>query len=362
MTPLTDATRAEHSTTDLEPAARQGAGFAGLAWLTWRQHRWALLSSLVLAAALTGWMAYLASDMTSLYHQCHDTLCPVGSSQFLTLNARFTGPIDVANNLLLGVEYLPVLIGIFLGVPLLAKEYEQRTLLLAWSQDVSPVRWLWTKLALIGLFVAALTAVLSAAADHLAHVLHDVGDGSMFDGQLFLDSGMLPLAIGVSWFAVGVALGAAVRRILPAAMAVIVGFVGLMLTVQWRFPTLVTPVSRFVTFGTGGNGDYPGRTNALVVKGGIQIGPDHVVNLLDASRHALSWAQLQHACPNFLSLPGEAVTSCFVRNHFQRYVVYQPGTRIPEFHLIIASGYLGLGLLALAAAWLLVRRAGLSAG
>ncbi|POX39795.1 ABC transporter permease [Streptomyces sp. Ru72] len=359
MTQVTQATQVEKSTAGLEPAG-QGAGFAGLAWLTWRQHRWTLLGSLVLAAALTGWMAYLASDMTSLYHQCHNTLCPVGSPQFQTLNTRFTGPIDVADNLLLGVRYLPLLIGIFLGVPLLAREYEQRTLLLAWSQDISPVRWLWTKLALIGLFVAALTAALSAVADHLAHVLHNVGGGSMFDGSLFLDSGMLPLAFGVSWFAIGVALGAAVRRILPAAMAVILGFVGLMLTVQWHFPTLEAPVSRFFPFGDPAN--RPGFTNALVINGGIQVGPDHVVNLFDASRHALNWAQVQHACPNFLSLPGEAVTSCFARNHFQRYAVYQPGSRIPEFHLIIASGYLGLGLLALVAAWLLVCRAGLSAG
>jgi hypothetical protein len=359
MTPLTDLTRAVKSTTDLEPAVRQGPGFAGLAWLTWRQHRWTLLSSFVLAAALTGWMAYLASDMTSFHHQCHDTLCPVGSPQFETLNTRFTGPIDVANNLLLGVEYLPVLIGMFLGVPLLAKEYEQRTLLLAWSQDVSPVRWLWTKLALIGPFVAALTAGLFAVSIHLAHVLHDVGGRSMFDRQLFLDSRMLPLAIGVSWFAVGVALGAAVRRVLPAAMAVITGFVALMLAVQWRFPTLMTPVSGFFPFGDSEN--RPGAANALIVNGGVQVSPGHVENLFDASRHAVTWAQRQHACPNLLSPPVN-FDSCFVRNHFQRYVVYQPASRIPKFHLILASGYIGLGILALAAASLLVRRGGLSAG
>ncbi|WP_445528978.1 hypothetical protein [Streptomyces cyslabdanicus] len=360
MTSLTHAPRAEKSPDVLEPA-RRGAGFAGLAWLTWRQHRLALFSSLVLAAVLTGWMAYLASDMTSIYHQCHDTLCPPGSPQLETLNAPF-GPVDIANKLLLAVQYLPVLIGMFLGVPLLAREYEQRTLLLAWSQDVSPVRWLWTKIVLIGLFVAALTAALSAVADHLAHVLHDVVGGSMFDGTLFLDSGMLPLANGVSWFAIGVALGAAIRRVLPAVMAVITGFIGLLLTVQWRYPTLMTPVSRFSEFSDAANHDHTASTNALVIKAGIQVGPGHVVNLFDASGHALSYAQVQHACPNFLSLSGKASLSCLVRNHFQQYVEYQPGSRIPEFHLILASGYLGLGVLALAAVWLLVRRASLSAG
>jgi hypothetical protein len=67
------------------------------------------------------------------------------------------------------VRYVPLLIGVFIGVPLLAREHEQRTLLLAWSQDVSPVRWLWTKLALLGPFVAILTGGLSAVSDHLAH-------------------------------------------------------------------------------------------------------------------------------------------------------------------------------------------------
>ena len=63
---------------------------------------------------------------------------------------------------------MPLLIGVFLGVPVLAREHEQRTLLLAWSQDVSPARWLWTKLALLGLFVAALTTAVAGVSDHLA--------------------------------------------------------------------------------------------------------------------------------------------------------------------------------------------------
>jgi hypothetical protein len=53
----------------------------------------------------------------------------------------------------------------------LAREHEQRTLLLAWSQDVTPQRWLWTKLAVLGAMTAAATAAVSAAAGHLADVM-----------------------------------------------------------------------------------------------------------------------------------------------------------------------------------------------
>ena len=54
--------------------------------------------------------------------------------------------------------------------------------------------------------------------------------------------------------------------------------------------------------------------------------------------------------------------SCLVSNHLQTYTVYQPDSRIPAFHLILASGYLGLAAVSLAAVWLIVRRTSLSAG
>ena len=47
---------------------------------------------------------------------------------------------------------------------------------------------------------------------------------------------MLPVAISACWFAVGVALGAVIRRTLPAVFGVIGGFIGLMLLVQFKLP------------------------------------------------------------------------------------------------------------------------------
>lgn len=334
--------------------AGQGGGLAGLLWLTWRQHRWALVGSLVVAAALTAWMLYLAADMTSIYHQCHSTRCPPGSVQESELEARF-GPVKVANNLLQSLQYLPLLTGIFLGVPLLAREHEQRTLLLAWSQDVSPVRWLWSKIALLGLAVAALTAVLAVASDHLSHAMSDVTGGGLFDGGMFFDSGMLPLALGVAWFAVGVALGAAIRRLLPAVLGVIVGSVALMLLVEWRYPTLMTPLSRYQTLGQ----PIAGGGNNLRIGGGIQIGPGAHMNLFDSSEHPLSYSGLKKICPD---LSPDGLTSCMLRKHLKTFVRYQPASRIPEFHLILATAYLGIGVLALAAVWAMVRRTSLSAG
>jgi hypothetical protein len=359
MSPLTQPPLAANRSERRESAAPAG-GISGLLWLTWRQHRWALLGSLLMAAVLVGWMAYLAADMTTLHHQCHDTLCPPNSPQQGTLSARY-GPVAVSSYLLLLVRYMPLLIGVFIGVPMLAREHEQRTLVLAWSQDVSPVRWLCTKLALLGLFVAAVTAAVSAVSDHLEHVLTTVSVGSLFEYTAFLNTGMLPLAISLSWFAVGVALGAAIRRTLPAVFGVIAGFVALMLVVQWRYPTLLKPVSFFRHFDQPDAGPGPGGANALAINRGPMIGRAGGQNLFDSSGHELDLAALRRMCPDIMDQP-DAARPCFVGNHLQTHIVYQPGSRIPEFHLILASGYLGLGAVALVAVWLIVRRTNLSVG
>ncbi|MER7003833.1 ABC transporter permease [Dactylosporangium sp. NPDC000555] len=353
MSPVTDAPVTTNRRDDLGPAG----GFRGLLWLTWRQHRWALLSTLVLAAVLVGCMAYLSAELTDLYHQCHNMRCPANSPQSRRL-AGSSGLVRTLNALARLVQYMPMLIGVFIGVPVLSREHEQRTLLLAWSQDVSPARWLWTKLGLLGLFVAAVTAAVAGVSDRLERVEAALSGESLFRYESFLNTAMLPVAISICWFAVGVALGAAIRRTLPAIFGVIAGFIGLMLGVQWRFPTLMTPLSAYQQIGQPGlSASDP---NALIVNGLIDIRPDSVSNVFDAPGHEVASADLQRVCPN-LSLDPDPI-GCLARNHLGTYVTYQPSSRIPDFHLIVACGYLGLAAVALAAVWLIVRRTSLSAG
>lgn len=136
---------------------RSGARAIDLVWLTWRQHRWAITASVVLAGALTGSMVYVADRIGEINQQCGYAVCPSGSSQAQELVGQF-GLLAVTAQLAIAVVVMPLLIGVFLGAPLLAREHEQRTLLLAWSQDVSPQRWLWSKLVLLGGLIAVLTA------------------------------------------------------------------------------------------------------------------------------------------------------------------------------------------------------------
>jgi hypothetical protein len=93
--------------------------------------------------------------------------------------------------------------------------------------------------------------------------------------------------------------------------------------------------------------------NILVVQQGTGT-------IYDASGHAMNPATVQSLCSSGSSnsLDGQ----CLAQHHFMDVLRYQPGSRIPDFHLIVAGGYLALGAIAVAVVWWLVRRTSLSAG
>lgn len=360
MSALTQQSPAANRPDNRDAAAGRAGGLSGMLWLTWRQHRLALIGFLTLTVLVVGGLYYVSSDMMSMYTACGGKNCSRSSPEGAALFNEF-GPVHLAEYLASVVRYVPLLIGLFIGVPFLAREHEQRTLLLAWSQDASPMRWLWTKLALLGTFVVAITAALSVASIHMTHVYSTVNGTGMFRDQIFLMTGMLPLASGVCWFTVGVALGAVLKKTLPALFGTIVGFIAAMVAVAWRYPTLMAPISLYRRMGDPPPAHFS-DADELVIKGSILIGDNAVENVYDAPGHEVTYADLQRMCPD-LKFDNPGVTErCISGNHLLSQVVYQPGTRIPVFHLILAGGYVGLAAVALVAVWMIVRRTDLSAG
>ena len=350
------------------PAAYRGRGRGGarltdLVWLTWRQHRAVIVAGLAVAGVVTGSMLYVAARIATINHQCGNTACPPGSAQAASLTGLF-GLTNLSIYLTIIVMFLPLLTGVFLGAPLLAREHEQRTLLLAWSQDITPQRWLWTKFALLAVLTAAAAAAVSAAAGHLeATVSIATGKSlfSLFSGAGFLVTGMLPLAVQtVAWLAVGVALGAAYRRTLPAIFTALTGYIAVLFLVLWQYPSFMTPLTALVPFT--GNQDFTSRLGAnILVLNTSRLGANiqGTDTIYDASGHATNLAAVQSLCPGH---SGSLDPQCLAQHHFMEALRYQPGSRIPDFHLILACGYFALGAIAVAVVWWLVRRTSLSAG
>lgn len=93
----------------------------GLVWVTWRQHR-----------AVVGLTAFIV------------VLAVLPTPQ----------PLDSFDGLVV-LAFAPG-VAVFWGAPLLAREFEERTHLVAWGQDVTPARWIAVKCALLAAVLVVL--------------------------------------------------------------------------------------------------------------------------------------------------------------------------------------------------------------
>jgi len=250
----------------------------------------------------------------------------------------------------------PGLIGIFWGAPLVTRELEAGTFRLVWNQSVTRTRWMAVKLALTGLAAMATAGLLSLMITWWASPIDrtlamDGGHTTAFDRLdplMFGARGITPIGYAAFAFVLGVTAGVLIRRTLPAIFTALTGYIAVLFLVVWRYPSLMTPLTAVVPFS--GNQDFTSRlgANILVVHRGMDT-------IYDASGHAMNRAAVQSLCP-------VGGSDCTAQHHLMEALRYQPGSRIPDFHLILACDYFALGAIAVAVVWWLARRTSLSAG
>ncbi len=256
------------------------------------------------------------------------------------------------------VLIVPVLIGMFWGAPLVARELETGTFRLAWTQSVSRLRWLLVKLGLVGLASAVLGLLLSLMVSWWFSPIDKV-TANRFSPASFGMHGFVPAGYALFAFALGATMGLLFRRTLPAMAVTLAGFVAVRVVVaEWIRPHFMSPVTEAVRLGPnsgwgitlspGGapsiSANPPELPNALVVS----------ANIVNNAGQSPTTSYLQHACSN---LPGpngppdapggqQAFQQCVdtVSAHFHQVVVYQPANRFWAF-----QGYETLLFVALSA-------------
>lgn len=202
--------------------------------ISWRLSRFEYIALGVLAVVVSAGAIFVAWQLAQrpLSAECYGYLgggpiegsaarCP-GLWEFLTYSQEFGRKITGAMGL------LPFAVGAVLGAPVVARELEQRTAVLAWSLTSSRGRWLLERLA-PPLVVLVLVLGLPAIA---ANVLEHASNPSFDPSATFRDYGLRgPLVVmrGLLIFSAGLLLGALVGRLLPtliltAAFAVLVSF------------------------------------------------------------------------------------------------------------------------------------------
>jgi hypothetical protein len=201
---------------------------AGLARATWRQHRAAIAGLLIVFAAVaivlivTGIQTHRAYAIYSQHH------CPV--TRLPLCHQIVIGRMNASSwalSKLTGIAILPVLAGIFIGAPLMAREFETGAFHFSLAQGVSIRRQLACKLLVLGTLVAVASAVLGALTmwdvSPYQHIAVGRYIGLTYWWPVYFNSTVLMLPVwALLDFGLGVLAGVLIKRLLPAMAATLV--------------------------------------------------------------------------------------------------------------------------------------------
>jgi hypothetical protein len=210
--------------------------------------------------------------------------------------------LELIGTALVGV---PALVGAFWGAPLIAREFENGTHRLAWTQSVTRTRWLAAKLAVVGLGSVVVTGLLSLLVTWWSAPI-DRTRATRFASGLFGERNVVPLGYAAFSFMLGMVAGLLMRRTLPAMASTIVVFLAARLSFTYAVrPNLLSPVHK--TLALGANGMGFGSTNSGPPT--LMTNPPNIPNawiysthIVDNAGHGLSAQVVSATCPS-LALP-----------------------------------------------------------
>ncbi len=342
-------------------------------WLQFRVQATVALAALLAFAVL---LAVTGPRLASLYADairgCQGAGCANAANTFLsrlTITSPYPAVYEVGVALTLAA---PAIIGVFWGAPLIARELDNRTLALAWTQSVTRTRWLMVKLALTGLAAMAVTEALALLrawwSDPISNAIGRGGPypfGSVFDqGRLgsfiFATSGITPLGYAAFGFALGTAAGVLIRRVVPAMAVTLAIFAVVQVAIPvWARPHFLPPdrtvvsgpsffASTAMSVGTLTASIVPGQPEAWILASGPINAAGKPVGAIPNACLVPSAAQ-KPASPD--------LGACMASRGIEEAITYQPGGRYWPFQWMETGIFLAAALaLACICFWRLGRR------
>ncbi|XVV03020.1 ABC transporter permease [Actinosynnema sp. CA-248983] len=219
---------------------RDKVGWGDLVWLAWRQHRWSIGALAVLLGAGAAVCLVVAAVVRSS-----------GRVEFLGLIGVY-GLSQLAMVVPMGIG---AVIAVFWAAPLVSREYEQKTSVVVWSQDLSPGHWVLGKIVLLGVPAVGMAAGFGSSVLVLARAVNSTFSGDFkpyqpFDQLVFEAAPLVQVGYAAFGFALGLALSALTRRTVVAMALTLGGYLvaRVVVGVGWR-PYFQTPVRDVQPYG-----------------------------------------------------------------------------------------------------------------
>ncbi|MFJ6832878.1 hypothetical protein [Streptomyces sp. NPDC091209] len=194
---------------------------SGLAWTVLRLHRTALYAwgaALLIAAAVLTWMHAVGPDARAAVGDCDASvfLADCGIVQETTADKIYAYGLALVSAC---VTYLMYAVAAWAGAALTGRELESGTARLAWTQSVTPARWLAAKLAVPAVLLTTGTTLAVLLGDWARRAGNGELSGGWFITNVFISSGPVAVAYALAGLALGALAGLVLRRALPAAAA-----------------------------------------------------------------------------------------------------------------------------------------------
>jgi hypothetical protein len=178
-----------------------------------------LSAAVVVAAGLMAWLTIQLDGLAAANPGCdfhgHAESCQAAAERFGS--AFGSGELAIS-----GTSLVTFGVGLFLGVPLVAREVETGTAHVAWTISASRVRWLVYRVAFAMLISIVFLGTLAVTTDVLAAAMRpdlDTSESFWFyggRGPLLVGRGLLALGAGVL---IGAMIGKQLPALLMAALA-----------------------------------------------------------------------------------------------------------------------------------------------
>ena len=325
-------------------------------WLIWKQHRkqflilgilLVLYAAMAIPMGLHLWHIYQRAastcSKTDTCSQLSSTLFRSGWDENLNPSPQGGG----FNLIVLMGLALPFLLGIFIGVPLITREYNAGTNLLVWTRSISRRKWLTIKLiwilSIVALFagsIVALTTFESKAGNALYL--------SRFSTVMFDMQGIVPVGVAVLAVSIGIALGAWFKRtMLAIGLTLVITLAAQIMIGSFVRPHYITPRTKTVwTNQLGGPASTLSQlpTGALVTSSEIVNNQGQVLNWANPpSKCIIPQSELPRPTDtsgdhvSVAAIPGGSIVSinggpavtgnCLEAQGYHYAIQYQPGYR-----------------------------------
>lgn len=231
------------------------------------------------------------------------------------------------------MQAVPLLLGLFLGAPLVAREFASGTHQLMWTQGVTRRRWLSGTILWAMLFVALWTAVMAAVVTWWRIPENAIGiAGNRLMPGNFDMQGIVPVAYALFAVALGIAAGSTIRRLVPAMATTFILFVAVRFAVATQLRTqYMAPLTKLEPFGGGAGMNVPSGAWLLSYR---TVGPTGSSNSITAAR-ALG-------CLKQVPQGFQVENACMTQHGWKVALFFQPASRFWTFQSIESAIFIFL--------------------